>query len=211
MKLLSSIFYASVLLLVLAGCSSSNETEAQNDPVDQTNVENENKDSKEKDNESASSENEKESYDESDLVEAVETAPVYPEISLQNINWFYGSPDRQPNGGIWVYTSETIPSGYENTVDWESKDLLLVQVNDPQYIDHEMKIKALQVIEDDVVKIVVSIEPDKYSTDKEVARRYASVDKGQLEGKKFLVETVEGEKVDVGMKVKTSEISGSNE
>ncbi|RKJ48560.1 hypothetical protein D7X33_33400, partial [Butyricicoccus sp. 1XD8-22] len=115
----------------------------------------------------------------------------------------------QPNGGIWVYTAETIPSGFDDTVDWETKDLLLVQVNDPKYVDHEMEFKALQILEDDVVKIIVSLEPDEYSSNKEVARRYASVEKGQLEGKKFIVETVEGDKVDVGLQVKTSEISGS--
>lgn len=43
---------------------------------------------------------------------------------------------------------------------------MLVQVNDPKYIDHELEIKALQILDDNVVKIVVSTEPDEYSTDK---------------------------------------------
>ncbi|SOC43114.1 hypothetical protein [Ureibacillus acetophenoni] len=208
-KYLSSLFYASMLLLVLAGCSSSNETKAEDPKEDQTEVATDT----EKDDAEGSSEEkeEEEAYDDSDLVEAVETSPVYPEVNFQNINWFWGSPDRQSTGGIWVYTSETIPSGYESTVDWETKDLLLVQINDPKYIDHSMEFKALQKIDDDVVKIVVSLKPDDTKTDKEVARRYASVDKDELVGKKFLVETVEGDKVDVGLNVKTSEISGSEE
>lgn len=211
MKYLLSIFYVSLALLVLSGCSS-NEKDEQSENVDQTDIETE-KEEKETDisSEKNQEESKDESYDESELIEAVETEQVYPEIPFQNINWFFGSPDRQPNGGIWVYTSETIPSGYEDTIDWELNDLLLVQVNDPKYIDHELEIKALQILDDNVVKIVVSIEPDEYSTDKKAARRYASVEKGQLQGKKFLVETVEGEKVDVGTNVKTSEISGSAE
>ncbi len=198
-------------MLLLVGCSASNETEAQNDKQSEVTSEQEKDNDQEsnKENKESSKENDEESYDDSDLIEAVETSPVYPEITFQNINWFWGSPDRQPTGGIWVYTSETIPSGYESTVDWETKDLLLVQVNDPKYIDHSMDFKALQKIDDDIVKIVVSLKQDDTKTDKEVARRYASVDKGELEGKKFLVETVEGDKVDVGLNVKTSEISGS--
>lgn len=205
-KYFTSLLYASLLLLVLAGCSSSNETKAEEQTEDQTEVTTET----EENNPEGSSEKEEEEYDEADLVEAVETSPVYPEVTFQNINWFWGSPDRQPTGGIWVYTSETIPSGYETTVDWETKDLLLVQINDPKYIGHSMEFKALQKVDDDVVKIVVGLKPDDTKTDKEVARRYASVDKGELEGKKFLVETVEGDKVNVGLNVKTSEISGSD-
>ncbi len=200
MKYLLSIF--SLTLLVLSGCSSD-EPEVQSEEVDQTDVET---NEQEKETNKSSEKDEEASYDENELIEAVETEQVYPEVSFQNINWFFGSPDRQPNGGIWVYTSETIPSGYEDTIDWESNDMLLVQVNDAQYIDHEMEIKALQILDDNVVKIVVTIEPDEYSSNKEPTRRYASVEKGQLEGKKFLVETVEGDKVDVGVNVKTSEL-----
>lgn len=200
MKYLLSIL--SLTLLVLSGCSSD-EPEVQSEEVDQTDVET---NEQEKETNKSSEKDEEASYDENELIEAVETEQVYPEVSFQNINWFFGSPDRQPNGGIWVYTSETIPSGYEDTIDWESNDMLLVQVNDAQYIDHEMEIKALQILDDNVVKIVVTIEPDEYSSNKEPTRRYASVEKGQLEGKKFLVETVEGDKVDVGVNVKTSEL-----
>lgn len=200
MKYLLSIL--SLTLLVLSGCSSD-ESEVQSEEVDQTDVET---NEQEKETNKSSEKDEEASYDENELIEAVETEQVYPEVSFQNINWFFGSPDRQPNGGIWVYTSETIPSGYEDTIDWESNDMLLVQVNDAQYIDHEMEIKALQILDDNVVKIVVTIEPDEYSSNKEPTRRYASVEKGQLEGKKFLVETVEGDKVDVGVNVKTSEL-----
>lgn len=210
MKFLSSFLCAFFILLVISGCSSSNGTEAQNENATDTETAQEN--TEENNTEESSDKNNKESeesYNESDLIEAVETGPVYPEVDFQNINWFFGSPSRQPNGGIWVYTAETIPSGFDDTVDWETKDLLLVQVNDPKYVDHEMEFKALQILEDDVVKIVVNLEPDEYSSNKEVARRYASVEKGQLEGKKFIVETVEGDKVDVGLQVKTSEISGS--
>nr|WP_106781049.1 hypothetical protein [Lysinibacillus timonensis] len=208
-KYLLSIFYVTLTILILVGCSSSNNTEAQNNKDNETVEAENNKDNKEND-ENTETEDEQ-SIDDSDLIEAVETAPVYPEVSFQNINWFFGSPDRQPTGGIWVYTSETIPSGFDNTVDWETEDLLLVQINDPKYVDHDMEYKALQVIDDNVVKIVVSLEADESSTDKEPARRYASVEKGELVGKKFLVETVEGDKIDVGLQVKTSELSDTDE
>lgn len=210
MKFLSSILYAFFILLVISGCSGSNGTEVQNEyATDTENAQENTKENETEENSDNNNEESEESYNEADLIEAVETGPVYPEVDFQNINWFFGSPDRQPNGGIWVYTAETIPSGFDDTVDWETKDLLLVQVNDPKYVDHEMEFKALQILEDDVVKIVVSLEPDEFSSNKEVARRYASVEKGQLEGKKFIVETVESDKVDVGLQVKTSEISGS--
>ncbi|SOC13350.1 hypothetical protein SAMN05880501_107163 [Ureibacillus xyleni] len=193
--------YLCLTLLLLVGCSS-NEKEKQEEKIEQTTTE-----TKKEEAQDGSKNKEDISYDETKLVEAVDTAKVYPEITFQNINWFFGSPDRQPYGGIWVYTSETIPSGYDDTIDWEQNDLLLLQVNDAQYVDHELEIKALQILDDNVVKIVVSIEPDEYSTDKKAARRYASVEKGQLGGKKFLVETVEGDQIDVGTEVKTSEIS----
>jgi hypothetical protein len=128
----------------------------------------------------------------SEDVEAVSPNKTYKEISFQRINWIMGAPDPESSGGIWVYNKDKHPAGLDDQ-DWDHEDMLYVQASSPTYDDKDITIEKLQVIQDDIVKIVVSMED---STDTETpARDWASVETGELDGKKFIVETTDGKRV----------------
>lgn len=181
MKLLKWIFISMLVLFLTAACSKDKESTTMEVTSEVKDDENGKEQKKERQEEI---EEETEAKEEAEVYVVEET---FEEIAFQNVNWFYGSPKRQPKGGIWVFTAEKHPSEIDGTFDWEKEDVLLVQVNDPAYINHGMTIKALQMIDDKTVKIVVSLEAEETEGDK-VPRRYVTVEKDALTGKNFLLE-----------------------
>ncbi|MBA4495231.1 hypothetical protein ACFO25_00345 [Paenactinomyces guangxiensis] len=142
----------------------------------------------------------KSSNEGSDVEGAQAANQTYKEIPFTPINWVMGAPDRQPQGGVWIYTKEEHPGSLDNSShDWEKKDMLLVQIKEKKYYGYKMEITALQVIKPDVIRIVVKLNKGttSSSTEGEAARRYAELDKGAIDPKKmkFIVETETGERL----------------
>lgn len=130
-----------------------------------------------------------------DISSAQSAQKTYPEIPFTLINWMNGVPDRQPQGGVWIYTKEQHPAMFEETLDWDTNDMLLVQLKDPKFIGKSMDITALQVIKPDLIRILVKFEDD--GVDGEAARRYAEIKKGAIDPQKakFIIETADGQKI----------------
>jgi hypothetical protein len=182
MKLTKPIFLSLLVLVIAAGCSKEKEVTTKEVTAETQEDDNEKEQKKEKQEDAE--EKETEAKEEAEVYVAEET---FEEIAFQNVNWFFGSPERQPKGGIWVFTEEKHAGELDNTFEWEKEDVLLVQINDPAYINHEITIKGLQVIDDKTVKIVVSLDAQETEGDK-VPRRYVTVEKDALTGKSFLLE-----------------------
>ncbi|WP_139179518.1 hypothetical protein [Lihuaxuella thermophila] len=124
--------------------------------------------------------------------EAVAPNQTFKEIEFTNINWIMGAPDPEPTGGIWLWNKDRHPAGLDDQ-DWDHEDMLYVQAS-KKYQHQNINIEKLQVIDQDVVKIVVSWEKD---IGREApARDWVSVETGALDGKKFIVEDMEGKKVE---------------
>ena len=124
--------------------------------------------------------------------EAIEPNEAFKEIEFQRINWIGGAPAVEQQSGIWVYTKDKHPADLGDQ-DWDHEDILYVQASGSEYEHWDFNITKLQVISDDVVKIVVAWEKD-IGRD-EPPRDWAKVEKGVLDGKKFIVEDTRGKKV----------------
>ncbi|MBS4189624.1 hypothetical protein KHA94_05285 [Bacillus sp. FJAT-49705] len=178
MKLVKSIGCVLFLLALVAGCSQETKVTKEEVKLGEKDQEDTNKN---KENES---ENKKQ---EEEKTEAYEPEETFEEIAFQNVDWFFGSPKLQPKGGIWVYNAEKHPGEIEETFEWETEDVLLVQINDPNYKNHKLTIKGLQNVDNETVKIVASfkaLENDEGKT----PRRYITIEKSSLDGKKFVIE-----------------------
>jgi len=126
-----------------------------------------------------------------EAAEAIEPNKSYKELEFERINWIGGAPPVEQEGGIWVYTKDKHPAGFGNQ-DWDHEDVLYIQAS-REYEHQDIVIRKLQVISDDVVKIVVDWEKD---IGREAPPRdWATVETGALDGKKFVVEDTSGEKV----------------
>ncbi|MBP2239737.1 hypothetical protein J2Z40_000290 [Cytobacillus eiseniae] len=182
MKIVKWTFLSVLLLILTVGCSKAEEPTKEKvtaDVKDEEQQENE-----QKEDEEVESEETKEEPVEAEVYEPEET---FEEIAFQNVDWFFGSPDRQPKGGIWLFTAEKHAGELDDTFEWEKEDVLLIQVNDPAYINHEMTIKGLQIVDEKTVKIVAALK-EKSSEGDKAPRRYVKVEKDALAGKGFLLE-----------------------
>lgn len=126
-----------------------------------------------------------------EAAEAIEPNESFKEIEFQRINWIGGAPAVEQTGGIWVYTKDKHPAGFGNQ-DWDHEDVLYIQASS-DYEHQDIVIRKMQVISDYVVKIIVAWEKD-IGRDAP-PRDWAKVEKGELDGKKFIVEDTSGEKV----------------
>ncbi len=126
-----------------------------------------------------------------DAAEAIEPNESFKEIEFQRINWIGGAPAVEQKSGIWVYTKDKHPADLGDQ-DWDHEDILYIQASS-DYEHQDIIIRKLQVISDDVVKIVVDWEKD-IGRDAP-PRDWAKVETGVLDGKKFIVEDTEGKKV----------------
>lgn len=127
-----------------------------------------------------------------EAAEAIAPNESFKEIEFQRINWIGGAPPVEQQSGIWVYTKEKHPAGLSDQ-DWDHEDILYIQASSSEYEHWDFSITKLQVISDDVVKIVVAWEKD-IGRDAP-PRDWAKVETGVLDGKKFIVEDTKGKKV----------------
>ncbi|OYD07494.1 hypothetical protein [Paludifilum halophilum] len=167
---------AGFMIFLLTGCAALMSDEGKDE---------------EKKGEEAKAEEKKEENEEIEGAQAANE--TFEEIEFQPINWIMGAPDRQPKGGFWVYTKEKHPGNISDSFDWDQNDVLLVQISDKKHYGKKLVPKALQVLDDDVVKVVVKLDED--GSEGKAPRRYIKVDKGALDGKKFIVETQDGERL----------------
>ncbi|TFJ92921.1 hypothetical protein [Lentibacillus salicampi] len=133
---------------------------------------------------------------EEDTSGAVDPQSASEVVSFDQVNWIGGVPDRQPEPGIWFYTQDDHPEKYADTFNWDEEDVLLWQIGDEKYKGYDADTGKLKIMEDDVIKIVVELEEDE-TDDERAPRNYLKVPKGELEGKSFIIETVDGEQLSV--------------
>ncbi|SFA95781.1 hypothetical protein SAMN04488072_104145 [Lentibacillus halodurans] len=182
------------VVFLLAACGGNDEAEGNTDDR----AESENDDSSQEDG-SSTDEQEDESS-ESDSSEEDTSGAVSPQsasetVSFEQVTWIGGVPDRRPDPGIWYYTEDDHPEKYASTFDWEKEDVLLWQIGDEKYQGYDPDTRELEIMDDDVIKIVVELEED--DTDDRAPRNYLKVPKDKLEGKSFIIETVDGEQLSV--------------
>lgn len=104
---------------------------------------------------------------------------------------------RRSSGGIWYYTEEKHPGNIDDIFEWDEVDVLHIQLSDKEYYGYVIYPIGVELLEDDVVKVVLKLKKGKThgTSDAEAARVLIEVKKGELEGKKFSVETEDGERL----------------
>ncbi|WP_025026319.1 hypothetical protein [Caldalkalibacillus mannanilyticus] len=180
-----------LLVIMLAGCGGEKETTTTPE-VEETGVQQEEQNKKEEAEEQKEN-GEDEASASNKLIEAAKKAnTVNPEIKFREINWMMGAPKRQPTGGIWIFSGENHPQEISNSFNWETKDVLLIQISNEEYKGYGLDIRSLQILNDEVINVLVELSaPDD---EKELApRRYIEVDKGALDGKLLVISTHDGE------------------
>jgi len=138
-------------------------------------------------------EKEKEKEEKKEDLGAVEPSKTYKEIEFTDINWIMGEPASESEPGVYIYNKEKHPSSLSDQ-DWDHSDMLYVQANPDKYKGKSLSISKLQVIQKDVVKIVVSLN-QKSNSDGDPPETWVEIEAGALDGKKFIVETKDGERV----------------
>lgn len=100
MKLAKRIFISLFVLVIAAGYSK--EKEETKKEVTAESKEN----GSEKEQKRWKVEAEEEETESKEKAEVYAAAETFEEIAFQNVNWFFGSPERQPKGGNWVFIEE---------------------------------------------------------------------------------------------------------
>lgn len=181
-----------LLVIMLAGCGGEKETTTTPEE-EEPGVQQEEQNKKEETEEQKESGEDEASPASNKLIEAAKKAnTVNPEIKFREINWMMGAPKRQPTGGIWIFSGENHPQEISNSFNWETKDVLLIQISNEEYKGYGLNIRSLQILNDEVINVLVELSaPDD---EKELApRRYIEVDKGTLDGKLLVISTHDGE------------------
>lgn len=200
-KPMLSLLAALFLLLILGACSSDNEQISNEGTAEDNHLEDDSTNETvvnaedEKEN-NLETEEPKESKD-NEAVEATALSKNENTISFTRINWMLGAPPRKPEAGIWLYTEDDHPSSKTNTFNFEKNDVLLYQVGDEKYRGHVLRAQRIVLEDNDIARIVVRVhsKPDEEADPEELemARQYLNVEKGALRGKRFIVETEDGE------------------
>ncbi|HLR61903.1 MAG TPA: hypothetical protein VK097_05610 [Lentibacillus sp.] len=195
LKLITASFF---VLFFLTACGDGGSAEGSADEGEAS--ENKEADSQEDtssdEDSSEGSQSSDGSSSEEDTSGAVKPESASETISFDQVSWVGGVPDRQPEPGVWYYTQNDHPEKYADTFDWGKEDVLLWQIGDEKYKGYDADTGKLEIMDDDVIKIVVELEEDD-SDDERAPRNYLKVPKGELEGKSFIVETVDGEQLSV--------------
>ena len=104
--------------------------------------------------------------------------------------------DASSQNGIYVFTKEKKPGHFGNSERWDDYDLLWVQPSDKAYDGYQILITNLEIISDDTIRVIVVLRKGESDPD-EPAFTQVWAEKGALEGKKFIVETGDGETLTV--------------
>ncbi|SFS64759.1 hypothetical protein [Marininema halotolerans] len=108
------------------------------------------------------------------------------------------SVPRMSTGGIWYYTQDQHPGNIDDEYEWDEVDVLHIQISDKEYLGYKMEPIGIEMIGGNTAKVIIKLEEDKsdYETDEEEAPRlYVKVKQGALEGKQFIIQTEDGEKL----------------
>lgn len=136
-----------------------------------------------------------------DPVEATAPGAVQPseqlyneEISFQQVNWIGGAPSIHDEAGLWIYTKENHPGTIADNFNWEEEDVLEWQISNEEFFKYRMRTKALEIVDDNVVKIVVEVGEEELTERRRERRNqnFLIVERGALEGKSFIIETTDG-------------------
>lgn len=202
MKRLSMAVFIIFCLILITACNADQTANEQVDDQEETGEETTNIQETEEEESDQQDGNEAEggdgdggeSAENAQQPQAVETSSVEDTVSFTRIWWTFGSPDRKPEAGVWLYTDEEHPSNKADTFDFEENDYLLYQVSDEDLLGHDLRAKRIVLLEDDVVKIVTDIqsEPSDGSDNLEMPRQYLEVEKNVLRGKSFIIELEDG-------------------
>jgi hypothetical protein len=111
---------------------------------------------------------------------------------------YYDFP-QQTKGGVWIYTKDKHPVALNDLgtdYSWDHRDMIMVQINDPQLKGKEYEVKRLELREENYVNIVVE-EKDYSSSDDKPPRFFILVEKNRVkEGEtKFTVSTLDGKTI----------------
>ncbi|MBD1373117.1 hypothetical protein IC620_12205 [Hazenella sp. IB182357] len=175
-----------LLSLIVSGCSFAPDLSAK----------------KEKDATSASEGTEAANSEE---IEGAQAATEYKEQP-----WFEkrrtttNKAPRAMSGGLWVYNLNSYPGYLGKLVNFEEVDVLHIQLTDKEYYGHILDPLAIEFLNDTTVRVVLSLKKDREGYDFQVeakknepARVFIKVEKGKLQGKKFIIETDTGEKLSI--------------
>ncbi|ALX49664.1 hypothetical protein [Lentibacillus amyloliquefaciens] len=198
LKLITASLFALLLLTACGGASSTEGSADEGDAGGSEEADSQEDTSSDEDKEDGSEEaqsSESGSSDE-DTSGAVKPQSASESISFEQVSWLGGVPDRQPEAGVWYYNQNDHPEKYADTFNWEEEDILLWQIGDEKYKGYDADTGKLEIMDDDVIKIVVELEADE-TDDERAPRNYLKVPKGELEGKSFIVETVDGEQLSI--------------
>ncbi|QQK81415.1 hypothetical protein HUG20_16860 [Salicibibacter cibi] len=212
-----------VSALLLAACGDSEETDAEpengNDETATEGSENEREDTGNEEEDAANEEGENGegveasdpdvSVDEDNATEEDEggngqgVEPGDPNdtnlVEFQRINWMMGSPEREPEPGIWLYTEDDHTEGDEDTFDFDEHDVLHYQTDD--YMGHTLRAQQIILEDDDTARIIVDIHSEPNDSDDEedyeMPRQHLNVEKDVLRDKSFIVEVEDGEELNI--------------
>ncbi|MCS1350048.1 hypothetical protein [Mechercharimyces sp. CAU 1602] len=104
-------------------------------------------------------------------------------------------------GGIWYFNEFEHPGNSSEKFNFDEYDILHIQLSDKEYYGHIIDPLGIEIINDSTVRVVLTMKEDsgfvfqREAKESEPARVYIKVKKGALKGKKFLVETDQGEKL----------------
>ncbi|MBP1968513.1 hypothetical protein J2Z83_000605 [Virgibacillus natechei] len=187
------LFVISIFAVMLLGaCGADEEAHGENENGEENATEQDKAEMEsegQQDDESASEE------EEADTSGAVAPQSSEDEVSFEQVSWIMGSPDRRAEAGIWFYTEDEHPEDYDSSFDWEEEDILLWQISDEKYAGHSPDTEQLVKMDDDVIKIVVVFDEDEEPSDEKMPRNYLKAPKGELEGKNYMIETIDGEEL----------------
>lgn len=109
----------------------------------------------------------------------------------------YSDVPWKSEGGIWYFTEEDHPGNMGDLADWETDDLLLVQLGDEEYRGYELEPVSVQLLDAETAKIVLDLKEgdDAGSKNADPARTFIEVYRGVLKYKNFIVESKDGEKL----------------
>lgn len=118
-------------------------------------------------------------------------------VDFQRINFMMGSPDHEPEPGIWLYTEDDHAEGDEDMLDLDEYDVLHYQIDEDDYLGYDLRAQQIVLEDDGTARIIVDEHREPRDSedeeDYEMPRQYLNVEKGELRDKNFIVEMENGE------------------
>ncbi|QQK81391.1 hypothetical protein HUG20_16735 [Salicibibacter cibi] len=194
--------------LMLTACGEGEETASEPNDSDETKEETDSEEAS-TESEGTTQEDEEDNATNEDDTNEENTEGVAPSdpddtidtVDFQRVTWIgYGYPDRQPEAGVWLYTEDNQPDDDDKEFDdLDQQDVLLYQTDD--YMGHELRAQQIVLEDDDTARVIVDIHREPHESDDEedyeMPRQYLSVEKDELRDKEIIVETEDGDTLNV--------------